>query len=136
MNRKTLPLLAGLLLLPIMAIGQTTTLYTCVGNHGETSFQDQPCASKGRTKGVYKVPQTPAKQYTGQRVTLNLRHIELAKVVQVLSQAGDVDLRVDPRADMFVDVTVVNEPWDKVLDELMARHNLRFRVANGVGYVF
>lgn len=136
MNGKTLPLLTGLLLLPIVAVGQTTTLYTCVGSHGETSFQDQPCASKARTKGVYKVPQAPTKQYTGQRVTLNFRHIELAKVVQVLSQAGDVDLRVDPRADMFVDVTVVNEPWDKVLDELLAQYNLRFRVVNGVGYVF
>lgn len=71
-----------------------------------------------------------------QTVTLNFRHIELAKVIAILSEAGNVDIQLDPKADRFVDVTVVDTPWDAVLRNLLQRYNLQFRVVNGVGYVY
>lgn len=121
--------------LPAVAVGQSTELYQCKGTHGEPVFQDQPCGSKEPALGAVPEEAAAPRPMSHQTVTLNFRHIELAKVIAVLSEAGNVNIQLDPKADRFVDVTVVDTPWDVVLRNLLQRYNLQFRVVNGVGYI-
>jgi hypothetical protein len=111
-------------------------LYKCEGDHGETSFQDQPCRSIARTKElVASEPASPRPAFDGTPVTFNFQQIPLATVISILAEEGGVELHLAPQANRHIDIRVVREPWDAVLDSLIRRHRLHFEVIDGVGYI-
>lgn len=136
MEHRKLAVVAAFLLFPVVSVGQTTTYYECAGPHqGETVVESHPCASKAQARGKVTAGQSESRSYTGRAVTLNFKQTTLASVVQILANVGNVDIRVDPKANLVLSISVVNEPWDQVIDELVARYNLDYRIVDGVGYI-
>jgi type II secretory pathway component GspD/PulD (secretin) len=136
MKLRKFVVIAALLVFPVVSVAQTTTYYECAGTHqGETVVQTEPCVTKTQTRGKLTTDEGKTRSYTGQAVTLNFKRTTLASVIKILANVGDVNIRVDPKANLVLSISVVNEPWDQVLAELVSRYNLDFRIVDGVGYI-
>lgn len=135
MNYLQLALVITLVTLPVASAAQTTELYKCLGDQGETAFQDHPCASKARTEGVIHIPQQEAPASSFQAVTLNFQRIPLSDVIKIIGEVGNVDLQLDPSKDRFINIFMVNVPWNQALQSVMQRYGLTLQVVNGIGYI-
>jgi len=137
---KTLRFIAlAFFALSIVSVSSTsfsTDIYKCVKN-ATVSYQATPCDPANKGKGLVELDNNSdhTGEFTGNPVTLNFRSTPLRSVIQLLANVGGVRLQLDPRANKLIQIRVVNQPWDKVLNDLTTQYNLKLSVEDGVGYI-
>jgi beta-lactamase regulating signal transducer with metallopeptidase domain len=74
--------------------------------------------------------------YTGEPISLKLKHAQLSDVMRVFGQLTGNTIVVDPSlADRFVDVDAAGMPWDQALDLVGKQVGARIRVDGKIIYV-
>jgi type IV pilus assembly protein PilQ len=68
-----------------------------------------------------------AREYTGERLTLNFQDIETRAVLQLLADTSDLNIVVSDTVSGNVTLRLQNVPWDQALDILMTTKGLDMR---------
>ncbi len=68
-----------------------------------------------------------AREYTGERLTLNFQDIETRAVLQLLADTSDLNIVVSDTVTGNVTLRLQNVPWDQALDILMTTKGLDMR---------
>ncbi len=68
-----------------------------------------------------------AKEYSGERLTLNFQDIETRAVLQLLADTSDLNIVVSDTVQGNVTLRLQNVPWDQALDILMTTRGLDMR---------
>jgi hypothetical protein len=78
----------------------------------------------------------PAQTYSGEPITMQLKHAQLADVMRTFGKITGTTIVVDPSlADRFVDVDAAGMPWDQALDLVGKQVGARIRVEGRIIYV-
>ena len=78
--------------------------------------------------GVYD----EAKEYTGQRLTLNFQDIETRAVLQLLAEVSGLNMVVSDTVSGNLTLRLRNVPWDQALDIVLATRGLDMRQVDNV----
>lgn len=93
---------------------------------GEKAPQATPGRVVGRTIGE------SATQYTGAKITIALPNAEIRDFLQILADAGKLNLVMDPDVQGTLGLRFTDTPWDQVLDVVLKNAGLGKEIQNGV----
>ena len=95
---------------------------------GEKAPQAPPSPSRavGRTIGESST------QYTGAKITIALPNAEIRDFLQILADAGKLNLVMDPDVQGTLGLRFTDTPWDQVLDVVLKNAGLGKEIQNGV----
>lgn len=80
---------------------------------------------KGGTNAQSK-PETSS-NFRGTRITVDYYEADLYQTLKALAKVArkdDIDVQIDRRIQGKVSIKKTNEPWDKIMDDLIVTHNL------------
>jgi len=134
--KKILLLLLLLLFLPFTSMA---AFYKCANENGTIEFRDSPCINGAditpdSLKVMKKIePRQPTKKYKGKTITLKFKQIDVKNIFNLLAKVSEKKLAMKPNvSNCIIDVNAVDEPWDKVLNEVSKICNLRVKVYSNV----
>lgn len=74
-------------------------------------------------------------EYTGERITLNLKNADLADFFRLINQISGLNIIVDPNVKGTVTMVLQNVPWDQALDIVLRNNDLGRKLEGNVLYI-
>jgi type IV pilus assembly protein PilQ len=68
--------------------------------------------------------QPAAVQYTGERISLNLKDVDLKDFFRLIHEISGLNIVVDPNISGTLTIAIDNVPWDQALDIVLRNNNL------------
>lgn len=87
------------------------------------------------TEAILKA-QASTSDYTGRKVTLDLRSVPISDLLQRLAADGGVTLTIDPKVQGIYSFRFTDTPWDQILDIVLLTAHLDWEMRNGTLHVF
>ena len=85
---------------------------------------DTPAASPSAAIGLPQAQPAGANQYTGERISLNLKDVDLKDFFRLIHEISGLNIIVDPNVSGNLTVALENVPWDQALDIVLRNNNL------------
>lgn len=103
-----------------------TTLNAALAQAGQiqTPGSDTPAASPSAAIGPPQAQPAAANQYTGERISLNLKDVDLKDFFRLIHEISGLNIIVDPNVSGTLTVALENVPWDQALDIVLRNNNL------------
>ncbi len=73
--------------------------------------------------------------YTGERITLNLKHASLTDFFRLINQISGLNVIVDPSVHGTVTMVLQDVPWDQALDLVLRNYSLGRKLEGNVLYI-
>ena len=73
--------------------------------------------------------------YTGERITLNLKHASLTDFFRLINQISGLNVIVDPSVHGSVTMVLQDVPWDQALDLVLRNYSLGRKLEGNVLYI-
>jgi type IV pilus secretin PilQ/predicted competence protein len=73
--------------------------------------------------------------YTGERITLNLKHASLTDFFRLINQISGLNVIVDPSVHGTVTMVLQDVPWDQALDLVLRNYSLARKLEGSVLYI-
>jgi type IV pilus assembly protein PilQ len=134
MNRPRAYLIALILFLvvlgsrPVGPLRGTWALNAAPAQAG--SIQSAPVSpvSSPNSSPAVQTPETPAdapvQQYTGERISLNLKDVDLKDFFRLIHEISGLNIIVDPNITGTLTIAIDNVPWDQALDIVLRNNSL------------
>jgi len=115
--------------LPQIAV--TTTLPTAIPQAVQATEIEKPQVQSHSRAGGRTLGEGQAK-YSGSKITIALSNTDIREFLQILADAGKLNLVLDPDVQGSYGVRFTDTPWDQVLDVVLKNAGLGKEIQNGV----
>jgi type IV pilus assembly protein PilQ len=125
-SRPLAPLPAFGTSIPLLPQLATATLLTAQAPEAEKPQAQAPTRTAGRTLGEASA------KYSGARMTVSLTNTDIREFLNIVADAGKLNLVMDPDVQGTFGYRFTDTPWDQILDVVLKNAGFGKEIQNGV----